>query len=67
MKALQILIYGEIKDSLAFNEVSKPTVQANDVLIEVEAAAINPIDKSIILETCKVCSQYLCQVLLLMT
>ncbi|MBT4554653.1 MAG: NADP-dependent oxidoreductase, partial [Candidatus Marinimicrobia bacterium] len=38
MKALQILIYGEIKDSLAFNEVSKPTVQANDVLIEVEAA-----------------------------
>ena len=49
MKALQILIYGEIKDSLAFNEVSKPTVQANDVLIEVEAAAINPIDKSIIL------------------
>jgi NADPH:quinone reductase-like Zn-dependent oxidoreductase len=32
-----------------FNEVSKPTVQANDVLIEVKAAAINPIDKSIIL------------------
>ncbi|MFT6867585.1 MAG: NADPH:quinone reductase-like Zn-dependent oxidoreductase [Cyclobacteriaceae bacterium] len=49
MKALQILKYGEIKDSLAFNEVSKPTVQANDVLIEVKAAAINPIDKSIIL------------------
>jgi NADPH:quinone reductase-like Zn-dependent oxidoreductase len=49
MKALQIVKYGEIKDSLAFNEVSKPTVQANDVLIEVKAAAINPIDKSIIL------------------
>jgi len=49
MKALQITKYGEIKDSLAFNEVSKPTVQANDVLIEVKAAAINPIDKSIIL------------------
>ena len=49
MKALQIIKYGEIKDSLAFNEVSKPTVQANDVLIEVKAAAINPIDKSIIL------------------
>ena len=49
MKALQIIKYGEIKDSLAFNEVSKPTVQAKDVLIEVKAAAINPIDKSIIL------------------
>jgi NADPH:quinone reductase-like Zn-dependent oxidoreductase len=49
MKALQIEKYGEIKESLAFNEVSKPTVQANDVLIEVKAAAINPIDKSIIL------------------
>ena len=49
MKALQIVKYGEIKDSLAFNEVSKPTVQANDLLIEVKAAAINPIDKSIIL------------------
>ena len=49
MKALQIIKYGEIKDSLSFNEVSKPTVQANDVLIEVKAAAINPIDKSIIL------------------
>jgi NADPH:quinone reductase-like Zn-dependent oxidoreductase len=49
MKALQIIKYGEIKDSLAFNEVSKPTVQANDLLIEVKAAAINPIDKSIII------------------
>jgi NADPH:quinone reductase-like Zn-dependent oxidoreductase len=49
MKALQIIKYGEIKDSLAFNEVSKPTVQANGVLIKVKAAAINPIDKSIIL------------------
>ncbi len=49
MKALQILKYGEIKDSLAFNEVSKPTVQENDVLIEIKAAAINPIDKMIVL------------------
>ena len=49
MKALQIVKYGEIKDSLAFNKVSKPTAQENDVLIEVKAAAINPIDKSIIL------------------
>jgi NADPH:quinone reductase-like Zn-dependent oxidoreductase len=49
MKALQIVKYGEIKDSLAINEVNKPTVQSNDVLIEVKAAAINPIDKSIII------------------
>jgi len=49
MKALQIVSYGEIKDSLVFNELSKPAVQSNDVLIEVKAAAINPIDKSIIL------------------
>ncbi|MFT7435840.1 MAG: NADPH:quinone reductase-like Zn-dependent oxidoreductase, partial [Psychromonas sp.] len=49
MKALQILKYGEIKDSLSFNQVDKPAVLANDVLIEIKAAAINPIDKSIIL------------------
>jgi NADPH:quinone reductase-like Zn-dependent oxidoreductase len=49
MKALQLIKYGEIKDSLAFNEVSKPIIQATDVLIEVRAAAINPIDKSIVL------------------
>jgi len=49
MKALQLVKYGEIKDSLAFTDIQKPTVQANDVLIEVKAAAINPIDKGIIL------------------
>lgn len=49
MKALQLVKYGEIKDSLAFNEVNKPPLLAKDILIEVKAAAINPIDKSIIL------------------
>ncbi len=49
MKALQLLKYGDIEDSLAFNEVSKPDFQAKDVLIETKAAAINPIDKAIIL------------------
>ena len=53
MKALQIVKYGEIKDGLAFSEVDKPTVQVKDVLIEVKAAAINPIDKSIILGNLK--------------
>ncbi len=49
MKALQVVKYGELKDSLAFNEVSRPAAQATDVLIEIKAAAINPIDKSIVL------------------
>lgn len=49
MKALQIVKYGEIKDSLAFNDIDTPSIQAKDVLIQVMAAAINPIDKSIIL------------------
>ncbi len=48
MKALQVIKYGDITDSLAINEVSKPAVNAKDVLIAVKAAAINPIDKSII-------------------
>ena len=48
MKALQLMQYGEIKDSLSFNEVSKPSPKANEVIIEVKAAAINPIDKMII-------------------
>ena len=49
MKALQLVKYGEIEDSLSINEVNRPIVQANDVLIEVKAAAINPIDNYIIL------------------
>ena len=49
MKALQIVKYGEIEDSLTINEVNRPIVQANDVLIEVMTSAINPIDNYIIL------------------
>jgi len=49
MKALQLIKYGAIEDSLRINEVDKPSVKASDVLVEVKAAAINPIDKSIIL------------------
>jgi NADPH:quinone reductase-like Zn-dependent oxidoreductase len=53
MKALQLIKYGEIADSLAFVEISKPAVGSEDVLIEVKAAAINPIDKSIVLGNLK--------------
>ncbi len=49
MKALQLKAYGEINESLIFNEIPKPNMGPNDVMIEVKAAAINPIDKSIIL------------------
>jgi len=49
MKALQLMKYGEINDSLAFNEIAKPTIQPTDILIKIKAAALNPIDKGIIL------------------
>jgi len=49
MKALQIIKYGEIEDSIAFRDVNKPSIQDKDLLIEVKAASINPIDKHIIL------------------
>lgn len=44
MKALQIIKYGKIKDSLSINEIEKPIPKAKDVLIEVKAASLNPID-----------------------
>ena len=44
MKALQIIKYGEIRDSLSINEIEKPILKAKDVLIEVKAASLNPID-----------------------
>jgi NADPH:quinone reductase-like Zn-dependent oxidoreductase len=36
MKALQIEKYGE--DSISINEVKKPSVKSNDILVEVKAA-----------------------------
>jgi NADPH:quinone reductase-like Zn-dependent oxidoreductase len=44
MKALQIKKYGEIKDGLSINRVEKPSPNAKDILIEVKAASLNPID-----------------------
>ncbi|OBX26745.1 NADPH:quinone reductase-like Zn-dependent oxidoreductase [Gelidibacter algens] len=48
MKALQITKYGAIKDSLSINEIDKPTIKANDILVEVKAASINPIDYKLV-------------------
>jgi len=48
MKALQITKYGEFKDSLKFAEVDKPKVSDSEILIEVEAVSLNPIDYKIV-------------------
>lgn len=48
MKALQITGYGEIHKNLRFNAIEKPKVKPNEVLIEVYAAAINPVDYKIV-------------------
>ncbi|RAR47633.1 NADP-dependent oxidoreductase [Flavobacterium lacus] len=44
MKALQIVKYGDLKDSLAIGEIKKPSVKPNEILVEVKAVALNPID-----------------------
>lgn len=48
MKALQIVGYGEIAKNVEFKEVQKPNVGHHQLLIEVYAASINPIDYKII-------------------
>ncbi|MCW5518101.1 NADP-dependent oxidoreductase [Muriicola sp. Z0-33] len=48
MKALQINGYGDIQSNLGFKEIEKPVISDNQVLIEVYAAGVNPIDYKII-------------------
>ena len=48
MKVLQITGYGEIENNLAFNEVERPSIGDNQVLVEVYSAAVNPVDYKII-------------------
>ena len=48
MKILKIKGYGDIKSNLTFSEIVKPTILDNQVLIEVYAASINPIDYKIV-------------------
>lgn len=48
MESLQIKGYGDIESNLIFNNIEKPVVSDNQVLIEVYAAGVNPIDYKII-------------------
>jgi len=48
MKALEIKGYGDIESNLGFNNIEKPVVSDDQVLIEVYAASVNPIDYKII-------------------
>ena len=48
MKAIQIIKYGAINDSLSVKEIEKPAITSNDILVEVKAASINPIDYKLV-------------------
>jgi len=48
MKVLQINGYGKIKNNLTFSEANIPKIGNNDILIEIHAASVNPIDYKII-------------------
>ena len=48
MKSLMMTKYGNINDSLEFQEVSKPSIGAKQVLIKTKAASYNPLDYKII-------------------
>jgi len=44
MNVLQIVKYGTLKDGLSLNETAKPSINTTDILIEIKAAGLNPID-----------------------
>ena len=48
MKALQFKGYGALEQQLVFNEVNQPLIGATQILIEVHAASINPVDYKMI-------------------
>ncbi len=48
MKALQIKKYGKIKDGLSIENVEVPKFKENDILVEVKAASLNPIDYKLV-------------------
>lgn len=58
MKAAQFTGYGEIQDKVKINEIEKPKVSANEVLIQVVAAGVNPLDYKIIEGALKAVRKY---------
>lgn len=48
MKALQIKGYGDVESNLFFDEIDRPKIKDNQVLVEVYCASTNPIDFKII-------------------
>ena len=53
MKALQIKGYGEIRKNVFLDEVEKPQPKEGQVLVEVHAASVNPVDYKIVLGNLK--------------
>ena len=48
MKAIQHISYGEISESITISEIEKPTINKDEVLIEVFAASVNPLDIKVV-------------------
>jgi NADPH:quinone reductase-like Zn-dependent oxidoreductase len=48
MKAIQITGYGDINGNTVLSEIDKPVIKNNQVLIEIYAAGVNPVDYKII-------------------
>ena len=48
MKALQIKGYGNIESNLAFNDIDIPSITEHQVLVEIFAASVNPIDYKLV-------------------
>lgn len=48
MQALMMTKYGDITSSLAFQNITKPTISATQLLIEVHASSINPFDYKVL-------------------
>ncbi|WP_019614068.1 NADP-dependent oxidoreductase [Psychromonas ossibalaenae] len=44
MKAIQVNRYGNINDVVTTSDIAKPQITAGSVLVQVEAASINPLD-----------------------
>lgn len=48
MKAIQQVAYGKISENITFTKVDKPIIKEDEVLIEVYAAAVNPLDIKVV-------------------